>query len=237
MVAVLSVPETYPWRSPDEKHSSKFCKSLLVICQKRVAARARSVLPRWCPGRQHLCCVPGAFFFPHGHDFHWGWSEWLTSCQARAGTRFLEETGVEAEPDSQSLIYLEKLLLKALCAVNTDSAVWRCQNCSFLLTSFPKCSYCILQIRASDLQFLMPVLFRPQDGDFPVPLGFPMWSYGCGFLSAPSFPLSVLLSPYTLQQHLADHQRMGGRLPRVTLSSPIFAPFLLHHNPFSLSKL
>lgn len=153
------------------------------------------------------------------------------------GTRFLEETGVEAEPDSRSLIYLEKQLLKALCAVNTDSAVWRCQNCSFLLTSFPKCSYCILQNHASDLQFLMPVLFRPQDGDFPVPLGFPTWSYGCGFLSAPSFPLSVLLSPYTLQQHLAEHQSIGGRLPRVTLGSPIFAPFLLHHNPFSLSKL
>lgn len=236
MVVVLSVPETYPWRSCDEKHSSKFCKSLLVICQKRVAARAGSVLPRWCPGRQHLCCMPSSSH-TDTTDFHWGWSEWLTSCQERTGTHFLEETGVEAEPDSQSLIFLEKLLLKALHAVNTDSAVWRCQNCSFLLTSFPKCSYCILHIHASDLQFLMPVLFRRQDGDFPVPLDFPMWSYGCGFLSAPSFPLSVLPSPYALQQLIAEHQRMGGRLPRVTLGSPIFAPFLLHHDPFSPSKV
>lgn len=63
------------------------------------------------------------------------------SCQERAGTHFLEGLGVEAEPDSQCLIFLEKVLLKGPCAVSSDSVACQCLNCSFLLAPFPKCSY------------------------------------------------------------------------------------------------
>lgn len=34
-----------------------------------MAAQAGSMLPRRCPGKQHLRRVPGAFFFPHGHNW------------------------------------------------------------------------------------------------------------------------------------------------------------------------
>lgn len=34
-----------------------------------MAAQAGSMLSRRCPGKQHLRRVPGAFFFPHGHNW------------------------------------------------------------------------------------------------------------------------------------------------------------------------
>lgn len=48
MVAVLCVPETYPQSSCDGKHSSNFCKSLLVICQKMSGSSkyATQTMPR-----------------------------------------------------------------------------------------------------------------------------------------------------------------------------------------------
>lgn len=155
------------------------------------------------------------------------------SCQKGAGTHFLEETGVEAEPDSQCLLFLEKLLLKVPHAVDSDSVACQCLNCSVLLPPFPKCSYCITN-PCSRLA-VSQVLFKPQNGDFPVPLDFPVWCCGCDSLSAPSFPHLLLTSPQALQQLCAEHPSQGGRLLGVTLGSPISVPFLLHHNTFSLS--
>lgn len=68
-----------------------------------MAAQAPSVLPRGCPGRKALCArgfllstQTGQAFTEGGHN---------DSCLARkiAGTHFLEETGMEAKPDSQFL--------------------------------------------------------------------------------------------------------------------------------------
>lgn len=167
MVAVLCVPETYPQSSCDGKHSSNFCKSLLVICQKRVAAQ--SMLSKRCPGKQHPCCVLGAFCFPRGHSrlslrvvgvTHVlpgeNWDPFLGRNRSRGRAWFTKsnfswKTALESSPCCHfrfSSLLVPKLL--------------------FSLISFPKRSYYILQIRASDLKFLMPILFRPRDGGFPV---------------------------------------------------------------------
>lgn len=141
MVAVLWVPETYSQSSCDEKHSSEFCKSLLVICQKWTAAQARSVLPRGCPGRKALCARGFLLSTQTGQAFSEGGQN--DSCPAR---KKLGPISWKKQEWRQSLIhsvliFLEKVLLKAL-AVNSDSVTCQCLSCPFLLAPFPKCSYC-----------------------------------------------------------------------------------------------
>lgn len=114
------------------------------------------------------------------------------SCQKGAGTHFLEETGVEAEPDSQCLLFLEKLLLKVPHAVDSDSVACQCLNCSVLLAPFPKCSYCTSRHHKSMLPTCsFSSSFQTPEWRFPHPSGLPcvmlwLWLPLCSILSTSS---------------------------------------------------
>lgn len=155
------------------------------------------------------------------------------SCQERTGTHFLEGTRREAELDSQHLIFFENVLLKALYAVGLDSMACQCLNCSHLCASFPKCTYFTSKGYKSVLltcTFSWLFFWNPSTEVSPS-LGFSLCDATAEFLIAPSFPCSSHLPPCLF----AEHCRQGGRLLGVNLSSPISAPFLLHHNPFPFS--
>ena len=111
------------------------------------------------------------------------------SCQKRAGTLSLEGMGMEAEPDSQCLIFLEKLLLKAPNAVDSDSVARQCLNCSFLLAPIPKCSYC-MSWGCKSMLLTCSFSFQNPGWRYPRPSGLPhvmLWLW---------LPFSSILSKY-----------------------------------------
>lgn len=166
-------------------------------------------------------------------DFHWGWSGWLTSCQERTGTRSLDETGAEAEPDSQSLNFSWKTALESSPCCQFRFSSLLVPKLLFSLISLPKRGYYILQIRASDLKFLMPILFRPWDGEFPVPLISPHEAMAAISSQLHHFHLQSCLDPMLCSRSLlnAAHSAAWSNPGFFCFCSVFTAPqpfFLLH---------